>query len=106
MPDERPRLGRGGNAIAFGEEFGDLALRHGLGEQIALPLVAAFGLGARELLLGLDALDDGGDAEAARQPTTARMMAWQSLRTSMSRTKERSILILSNGKFRKYASDE
>src|SRR4051812_13607749 len=63
-----PPLRRGGDALAFGEELGDLALGHRLGEQEALALVAAFELGGVELLLGLDALDDGGDAKAAGEP--------------------------------------
>src|SRR6478736_8629583 len=65
MEASKGELRRSGGTVAFGEEFGDLRLRHRLGEQITLPLVATVGLGAGELLLGLDALDDGGDAEAA-----------------------------------------
>src|SRR5712671_729123 len=51
-------------APPFGEEFGNLALRHRLAEQEALGLVTAFRFRHFELLFGLDALDYGGDPQA------------------------------------------
>src|SRR5260221_10657021 len=59
--------GRCGGTFAFGEEGGNLALRHRLAEEVALAQIAAVGLRRLKLLLGLDTLDGGGDAEAPRQ---------------------------------------
>jgi len=54
-----------------------------------------------ELLDRLDALGGRRDAEARAEAGDARTIAAQSSFSARSRTKERSILILSNGKLRR-----
>jgi hypothetical protein len=76
--------------LALGQVAREIAIRHGLGEQPALALVAAFELGSFQLFAGLDALDVVLMPRLRARPTTAR-----------TRTNERSILILSNGKLRR-----